>query len=120
MGLGDAMVPNVIHLAIIVRRWVGTRNEERGARFPIYSLLAPRSSFLHPPMDNEIRKKWLPFAVLAAALVVWAGWFALGAYLEPSADQPHRDIRKPLIVMACMAAFLAFWGIALWRRSRRL
>ena len=70
-------------------------------------------------MDTETRKKWLPLALLAAALVVWAGWFALGAYLEPSADQPRHDWRKPLIVLACMAAFLAFWGVALWRRSRR-
>lgn len=70
-------------------------------------------------MDIETRKKWLPFAILAAALVVWAGVFALGAYLEPSADKPVHDLRKPLIVMGTMAAFLAFWGVALWRRSRR-
>ena len=70
-------------------------------------------------MDIETRKKWLPFAILAAALVVWAGLFALGAYLEPSADKPHHDIRKPLIILGTMAAFLAFWGVALWLRSRR-
>jgi membrane protein DedA with SNARE-associated domain len=70
-------------------------------------------------MDPETRKKWLPLAILAAALVVWAALFALGAYLEPSADQPRHDWRKPLIVMACMTAFLAFWGVALWRRSGR-
>ena len=40
-------------------------------------------------MDDETRKRWLPFAILAAALVVWAGVFALGAYLEPGADQPR-------------------------------
>jgi hypothetical protein len=70
-------------------------------------------------MELETRKKWLPFAILAAALTVWAGLFALGAYLEPGADQPRHDPRKPLIILGCMAAFLAFWGIALWRRSRR-
>jgi membrane protein DedA with SNARE-associated domain len=70
-------------------------------------------------MDEETRKRWLPFAILAAALVVWAGVFALGAYLEPSADRPVRDFRKPLIILGTMAAFLAFWGVALWRRSRR-
>jgi membrane protein DedA with SNARE-associated domain len=70
-------------------------------------------------MDPETRKKWLPLATLAAALLVWAAMFALGAYLEPGADQPRHDFRKPLIVMACMGGFLAFWGIALWRRSRR-
>jgi membrane protein DedA with SNARE-associated domain len=70
-------------------------------------------------MDIEFRKKWLPFAILAVALCVWAALFALGAYLEPSADEPRHDWRKPLIVLGCMAGFLAFWGIALWRRSRR-
>jgi membrane protein DedA with SNARE-associated domain len=71
------------------------------------------------PIGNESRKRWLPFAILAAALIVWAGMFALGAYLEPSADKPVHDVRKPLIVMGTMAAFLAFWGVALWWRNRR-
>ena len=44
---------------------------------------------------------------------------ALGAYLEWGADRPRHDLRKPLIILGCMAAFLAFWGVALWRRSRR-
>lgn len=70
-------------------------------------------------MNIEMRKKWLPFTILAAALVAWAALFALGAYLEPSADKPRHDLRKPLIVMSTMAAFLAFWGIALWLRNRR-
>lgn len=70
-------------------------------------------------MDIETRKKWLPLAILAVALLVWASVFALGAYLEPSADKPVHDWRKPLVVMGSMLAFLSFWGIALWRRSRR-
>ena len=70
-------------------------------------------------MDNQPRKTWLPLAVLAVALVVWAGFFAAGAYFEVGADAPRHDIRKPLIIMACMTAFLAFWGVALWARSRR-
>jgi membrane protein DedA with SNARE-associated domain len=70
-------------------------------------------------MNDEQRKKWLPLAILAAALVVWAGMLALGAYLEWGADRPRHDLRKPLIVLGSMAAFLAFWGIALWRRARR-
>jgi membrane protein DedA with SNARE-associated domain len=70
-------------------------------------------------MDLETRKKWLPFAILAAALAAWAGMFALGAYLQPGADQPVHDLRKPLIILGTMAAFLAFWGVALWRRNRR-
>jgi hypothetical protein len=57
--------------------------------------------------------------MLAVALIVWAGIFALGAYLEWGADQPRHDLRKPLIIVGTMAAFLAFWGLALWVRSRR-
>jgi membrane protein DedA with SNARE-associated domain len=70
-------------------------------------------------MNSDTRTKWLPLAILAGALLVWAGVFALGTYLQPGADQPHHDFRKPLIVMAAMACFLSFWGIALWLRSRR-
>jgi membrane protein DedA with SNARE-associated domain len=70
-------------------------------------------------MSFSSRKSWLAIAVLAAALVIWASLFALGAYLESGADRPRHDYRKPLIILATMAAFLAFWGIALWRRSRR-
>jgi hypothetical protein len=64
-------------------------------------------------------KSWLPLAMLAASLVIWAGLFALGAYLEWGADRPRHDLRKPLIIMGTMAAFLSFWGAALWFRSRR-
>jgi membrane protein DedA with SNARE-associated domain len=64
-------------------------------------------------------RPWLPLAIIAAALVLWAGLFALGAYLEWGADQPRHDLRKPLIVLASMAAFLLFWGVALWLRASR-
>jgi membrane protein DedA with SNARE-associated domain len=70
-------------------------------------------------MNPRPRKTWLPFAILAMGLIAWAGVFALGAYLEWGADQPHRDLRKPLIIMATMAAFLGVWGIALWLRGWR-
>ena len=65
------------------------------------------------------RKSWLPLALLASALVLWAGLFAAGAYLNLGADRPDRDFRKPLIILGCMAGFLTFWGVALWLRSRR-
>ena len=58
----------------------------------------------------DVRKSWLPLAALAAALVVWAALFAAGAYLEIGADRPRHDIRKPLIIMAAMGFFLAFWA----------
>lgn len=71
-------------------------------------------------MNANTRHKWLPLTVLAAALVVWACLLALGAYLEWGADRPRHDLRKPLIVAGTMATFLMFWGLALWRRSRRM
>ena len=69
-------------------------------------------------MGIESRKKWLPLAILAAALVVWAGLFAIGAYLQLGDDNPQHDLRKPLIILGTMAAFLALWGVALAIRSR--
>jgi hypothetical protein len=71
-------------------------------------------------MNNPSRQSWLPFMLLAAALVAWAALFAVGAFLELGADQPQRDFRKPLIVMGAMTAFVSIWGLALWLRSRRL
>jgi hypothetical protein len=70
-------------------------------------------------MQSESRKKWLPLAILAAALVIWAGLFAVGAYLQPGDDNPQRDLRKPLIILGTMAAFLGVWGVALLVRSRQ-
>jgi hypothetical protein len=70
-------------------------------------------------MNASRRKIWLPLGLLAAALLVWAGFFALGAYLQIGTDQPRHDLRKPLIIMGSMAIFLSLWGLALWSRSRR-
>jgi hypothetical protein len=70
-------------------------------------------------MKSSSGKSWLPIAVLAAALVIWAALFAAGAYLNLGADRPRHDLRKPLIILGCMAGFLTFWGAALWRRARR-
>jgi hypothetical protein len=69
-------------------------------------------------MNSFSRKSWVPLALLAAALVAWGVLFAAGAYLELGADRPQHDYRKPLIVLATMGAFLAFWAVALWRRER--
>jgi hypothetical protein len=70
-------------------------------------------------MDQEPRKIWLPMAILAAALVLWAGMLALGAFLQLGSDQPQHDWRRALIVGGCMAGFLGVWGLALWLRFRR-
>ena len=70
-------------------------------------------------MDNSPRKIVLPLAILAAALIAWAALFAAGTYFELGVDNPRHDVRKPLIILAGMLTFLALWGIALWRRSRK-
>lgn len=70
-------------------------------------------------MNENPRSTWLPFALFAAVLLVWAGMFAFGAYLEWGADQPHRDVRKPIIILATMGVFLSLWGLALWLKGRR-
>jgi membrane protease YdiL (CAAX protease family) len=70
-------------------------------------------------MEKNLRRQWLPLLILGLALVVWAGLFALGAYLELGADRPRYDIRKPLVVLATMALFLGAWGLLLWKRARR-
>ena len=70
-------------------------------------------------MNSSRPKIWLPFGLLAVALLVWASFFALGAYLQIGADLPRHDLRKPLIIVGAMAAFLSLWGLALWMRSRR-
>jgi hypothetical protein len=69
--------------------------------------------------NRPARKIWLPLGLLAAALLVWAGFFALGAYLQIGTDQPRHDLRKPLFIMGSMAIFLSLWGLALWARERR-
>jgi hypothetical protein len=70
-------------------------------------------------MDRDLKNKWLPLAILAAALVAWTILLALGAFLELGADQPRHDYRKPLYVLGSMAVFLSVWGLALWVRTRR-
>jgi hypothetical protein len=70
-------------------------------------------------MNTSRLKSWLPLGLLAVALLIWAAFFALGAYLQIGADQPRHDLRKPLIIMGTMAIFLSLWGLALWNRARR-
>lgn len=70
-------------------------------------------------MEKNQRSKWLPLMLFGLALVIWAGLFALGAYLELGADSPRRDYRKPLVVLGTMAVFLGAWWLLLWKRAGR-
>lgn len=71
------------------------------------------------PLNDNTSKPWLGIVLLTAALLLWAGLFAAGAYINLGADRPAHDLRKPLIILGCMAAFLTLWGVALWLRARR-
>ena len=50
---------------------------------------------------------------IMAAIVVWGAFHAFGAW------QLNHDVRRPLIVLGCVAAFLGFWLVMLSIRSRR-
>ena len=87
----------------------------------------PSTNDQHDPLSSPLRwlidmlssKRWLPFVLLGAALVLWAALFAAGSYLDISADRPRYDLRKPLIILACMATFLGLWTLAIWLRFGR-
>ena len=75
--------------------------------------------------SNNAPARWRwPIALIAVGLLVWGSLFALGAYLDLGSqrldDNSGRDWMKGLIVLGCTLAFLAFWGLLLWNRSRRL
>lgn len=53
-------------------------------------------------------------AGIMAAIVVWGIFHAVGAWTL------NHDARRPLIVLACVAAFLGFWLALLAARRRRL
>lgn len=51
---------------------------------------------------------------IVLALIAWAMFNAAGAF------RLNNNIWRPLVVLACMAAFLAFWMTLLWYRKRQL
>ncbi len=52
--------------------------------------------------------------LLLAALAAWGLYHAVGAFLF------NRDVRRGLVVLACMAAFLGWWVLLLAHRKRKL
>ena len=54
---------------------------------------------------------WLPLAILAVALVLWAGLFAAGAYPGTWRRSAPPRLRKPLIIMGSMAHLPFAMGI---------
>lgn len=63
------------------------------------------------PVDR--RDLMIPWIVIG--LVVWGGLLALGAYVF----QGQYDVRKPLIIMACVGLFVGFWAVMIWRNRGR-
>jgi predicted Na+-dependent transporter len=68
----------------------------------------PASLSPSPPGAERI------LAWIMIALVVWGLFHAVGAWTL------NHDARRPLIVLACVAAFLGFWLTLLAARRRRL
>ena len=64
-------------------------------------------------MTTPPLKTWQPLLVLMLALLAWGLYHAVGTY------QTGGDVRKPIIVLACMFVFLGAWGVLLFRRNRR-
>ena len=56
--------------------------------------------------------RWI--GLLVAALAAWGLYHAVGAFLF------NKDVRRGLVVLACMALFLAFWlSLLRVRKSRQ-
>ena len=51
--------------------------------------------------------------LLAAALAAWGLYHAIGAFLF------NHDVRRGLVVFACMAAFLGWWLLLVRYRAKR-
>ena len=62
-----------------------------------------------PPPDAERLIAWIMWA-----LVAWGVFHAAGAWTF------NHDARRPLVVLACTAAFLGFWLALLSARRRRI
>jgi hypothetical protein len=65
------------------------------------------SSSLPPPDSSRIIRG------IMLAVLVWGAILAAGAWTF------NHDIRRPLVVMACVLGFLGFWGAMLASRRRR-
>ncbi len=59
--------------------------------------------------DAEKILRWIMVAVL-----VWGSILAAGSWTF------NHDVRRPIIVFACVIGFLGFWNVMLAARRRRL
>lgn len=64
-------------------------------------------------MDDK-RELIIPYIVIA--LILWGALLGVGAYVF----RGQHDLRKPLIILACVGTFVGFWGMLLWINRGRL
>jgi hypothetical protein len=63
------------------------------------------------PAQNQSHRGWI--ALLVVGLAGWGLYHAVGAFLF------NHDVRRGLVVLACMSAFLVWWLLLLRLRSKR-
>ncbi len=64
--------------------------------------------------SNSTKPLAIVIGLIMVSVLGWGIFHAVGAYLF------NYHIGRPLMVLGCVAAFLAFWGLMLWSRRRRL
>lgn len=63
------------------------------------------------------RAMWL----IAGSVALWGVYHAVGAFWNfRLSGQPTHNPWRSVVVLACVAGFLAFWGLMLAQRRRRL
>ena len=77
----------------------------RGPREPILMGMSDPASPSPPGAERII-------AWIMVGIVVWGLFHAVGAWTL------NHDVRRPLVVLACVAAFLGFWLVMLAARRR--
>lgn len=65
-------------------------------------------------MNARMNQNRLVLVLIAVAIFAWGVYHAVGAYFFN-----HNPLRA-VVVMACVAGFLGFWGLMLAARSRRM
>jgi hypothetical protein len=69
-----------------------------------------------------MKRSYLPFLVIMGAVLGWGAFHAVGTYLNYDAGQVLglRTEVRGIVVVLFVVLFLAFWGILLAGRQRRL
>ena len=67
---------------------------------------------------NRLRPSRLTWIIMLG-ITLWGGFHTWGAAFGPNGD-PDWRVWKGLVIAACVALFLGFWGLMLVIRRRRL